>query len=358
VGHPILTSRGRCWPVGILSSIVLLCAASPVRAQPPDPSAECLECHADPVDRTFTNGSTRTLEVHLDRLLKSVHAGKATCVDCHPGAREVPHPDRRFASSRQLTIAESEQCRQCHFTEYRQAREGVHGDAVARGDLTAPVCVDCHGGHDIQRPQEPRTRVATTCGQCHAATARTYAASVHGEDVARNITDVPTCVDCHGGHQIAGPREAGWRTRTPEVCGGCHGDPARMDKYGLSTNVLQTYVADFHGRTAALRTREGSGHEAAFVAVCSDCHGTHDVSRVDAASSPALKTNLVNTCRTCHADASETFPDSWLSHYEPSWERTPALQAVKTAYAVLIPFMIGGLVLQMLLHLWRMAVNR
>jgi hypothetical protein len=31
---------------------------------------------------------------------------------------------------------------------------------------------------------------------------------------------------------------------------------------------------------------------------------------------------------------------------------------VKVAYGVFIPFIIGGLVLQMLLHLWRMAVNR
>jgi hypothetical protein len=31
---------------------------------------------------------------------------------------------------------------------------------------------------------------------------------------------------------------------------------------------------------------------------------------------------------------------------------------VKIAYAILIPFMIGGLGLQILLHLWRLMVNR
>jgi hypothetical protein len=47
-----------------------------------------------------------------------------------------------------------------------------------------------------------------------------------------------------------------------------------------------------------------------------------------------------------------------MSHYEPSWSRAPVVMGVKTFYAVLIPFMIGGMLLQILLHLWRMAVNR
>ena len=32
--------------------------------------------------------------------------------------------------------------------------------------------------------------------------------------------------------------------------------------------------------------------------------------------------------------------------------------AVRIGYLILIPFMIGGLVLQILLHLWRVVVNR
>jgi hypothetical protein len=71
-----------------------------------------------------------------------------------------------------------------------------------------------------------------------------------------------------------------------------------------------------------------------------------------------IQANLANTCRKCHANASNNFPQAWLSHYEPSWSHTPAVYAVKVAYGVFIPFIIGGLVLQMLLHLWRMAVNR
>jgi predicted CXXCH cytochrome family protein len=256
-----------------------------------------------------------------------------------------------------MDVALSEQCRQCHFAEHRDTLESVHARAVARGDLKAPVCIDCHGSHDIQRPAVPRTRVAEMCGRCHASAATTFAGSVHGQDVASNVADVPTCTDCHGAHRIAGPDQQGWRSSTPEICGKCHGDPVRMAKYGLSTNVLKTYLADFHGKTASFRA-VAKRPEHTVVAVCSDCHGTHGVVRVNSPSSPVLRANLATTCRKCHSSASVQFPDAWMSHYDPSWTRTPVVEGVKTFYAVLIPFMIGGMLLQVLLHLWRMAVNR
>ena len=71
-----------------------------------------------------------------------------------------------------------------------------------------------------------------------------------------------------------------------------------------------------------------------------------------------VKANLLKTCRQCHKEASENFPAAWLSHYEPSWKRAPMVYGLALFYKVLIPFIIGGLVLQILLHLWRVVVNR
>jgi hypothetical protein len=156
---------------------------------------------------------------------------------------------------------------------------------------------------------------------------------------------------------VAGPTAQEWLNRTPEMCARCHSDEQIMKKYGLSTNVQRTYLADFHGMTASLRATS-SDAGAPIVARCTDCHGVHDILKVDDPKSPVLKANLVKTCRQCHADASESFPNAWLSHYEPSWNRAPLVYAVTLAYTFLIPFMIGGLVLQVLLHLWRVVVNR
>ena len=127
---------------------------------------------------------------------------------------------------------------------------------------------------------------------------------------------------------------------------------------GLSTKVLSTYLTDFHGKTAALRQKQGTPVSGPVVARCTDCHGVHDIQKASDASSPVLKTNLLNTCRQCHADATANFPDAWLSHYEPGLRKAPLVYAVKIGYAVIIPFMIGGLGLQILLHLWRLMANR
>jgi uncharacterized membrane protein len=71
-----------------------------------------------------------------------------------------------------------------------------------------------------------------------------------------------------------------------------------------------------------------------------------------------MKANLVNTCRKCHPNARENFPAAWMSHYEPSLKRFPLVYLVKLFYKIFIPFVIGGIVLQVFLHIWRVAINR
>jgi hypothetical protein len=142
------------------------------------------------------------------------------------------------------------------------------------------------------------------------------------------------------------------------LCGSCHANEAMMKKYGLSTKVLSTYLADFHGKTSALRQSQGVTPTGGVVARCTDCHGVHDIEKVNDPNSPVMKANLLKTCQQCHQDAPEKFQAAWLSHYEPSLKKAPLVYAVKVTYAVLIPFMIGGLGLQILLHLWRLMVNR
>jgi len=84
----------------------------------------------------------------------------------------------------------------------------------------------------------------------------------------------------------------------------------------------------------------------------------HDISAVSDEKSPVLKANVVNTCRKCHPSATPDFPDAWLSHYEPSPDKAASVYYVRLFYKFFIPFTIGGLVLHILLHLWRIAVNR
>jgi len=339
--------------------ILLLVVAARATAQAPAvDNATCLGCHTEAsVALKLADGTSVPLRVGEDALAGSVHA-RHNCVDCHTAMAEVPHPPRTFASRREISVALDAQCRKCHFDNYAKTLDSVHQQAVARGDRTAPLCVDCHGSHDVKKPSTPRTLISATCAKCHEGVAAQYARSVHGRDLAGGNADVPTCTDCHHAHDVAGPRKTEWELKSPEMCGRCHADAAMMQKYGLSTNVLRTYLTDFHGKTASLRSNQGTPVNGAVVARCTDCHGVHDIQKARDPQSPVIKANLLQTCRRCHAGATENFPGAWLSHYDPSLHKAPLVYGVKVAYAVIIPFMIGGLGLQILLHLWRLMANR
>ncbi|HKQ60196.1 MAG TPA: cytochrome c3 family protein [Candidatus Polarisedimenticolaceae bacterium] len=335
----------------LIATALLLAAASA-------PADTCLSCHGDPaLEVTLPSGETRSLFVDGAAFAGSVHGDKLVCTDCHRDIVEVPHASRPFRTRREFSVAYYEACKSCHFANYSKTLDSVHYAAIARGDRTAPLCVDCHGAHDVAAPAQPRGRISQTCAKCHEGVSNVYARSVHGKALLeQGNPDVPSCVDCHHAHDVAGPHQASWESRTPELCASCHADETRMRKYGLSAAVLRTYLADFHGMTVSLRSADA--REAPVVARCTDCHGVHDITRVDAPDSPVLQANLAATCRRCHAQASERFPAAWLSHYEPSWQRAPLVHALSWFYWILIPFMIGGLVLQILLHVWRVVVNR
>jgi predicted CXXCH cytochrome family protein len=333
VAHRLSIASVGLSPVPLLFLLGLLLVPT-LAAEAPARTDECLACH-DEGEAT-----------HLDA---SVHAGHR-CADCHPGFDEFPHPPAALETSRDV-------CRRCHFETYTRTLDSVHEPLVARGDAHAPSCVGCHGAHDVAPPGEPRSRVSRTCATCHAGVSRTYENSVHGHAlVAEDNPDVPVCTDCHRSHDVTHPGQAGEEIH--ELCARCHTDAAKMERYGLSTYVVRTYLADFHGLTARFGGRVPGEREAPVTASCTDCHGVHDIVAVDAGNSPVLREHLAETCRRCHPGASESFPAAWLSHYEPSWQRAPLVYAVQRFYRIFIPFVIGGLALQILMHLWRVVAHR
>jgi hypothetical protein len=321
---------------------------------------ECLACHGDPtMSLKLPSGERRSLFVDHQALAGSVHGRDVRCTDCHPGMAELPHPARPYRNEAEFRAGFREACKSCHFENYRQAFDSVHQRPLARGDVHAPSCVECHGAHAVAPAGQPRSAISRTCASCHEGVSRAYAQSVHGRALmSTENADVPVCTDCHRGHDIADPRGGAWLLKTPEMCGKCHADPKVMGRYGLSTNVLQTYLADFHGMTASLSRGTEHAPDKRVTALCIDCHGVHDIARVDEPGSRVLKANLVKTCQKCHPGATESFPSAWLSHYEPTWKSAPLVHGVKVFYLVFIPLVIGGLVLQILLHLWRVVVNR
>jgi hypothetical protein len=115
-----------------------------------------------------------------------------------------------------------------------------------------------------------------------------------------------------------------------------------MARYGISTNVFESYITDFHGSTVVLFEKIAPDQET-NKPVCIDCHGVHDMRKVDDPESAVMKENLLATCQKCHPDATANFPSSWLSHYEPDRENSPVVFYVNQFYNFLIPGLIGGM---------------
>jgi len=347
--------------------VLLLCLLAaclggprPLAAESPKDEVDtCLSCHGEKgMDKKLPSGETQSLFVDRAVFEKSVHGAKLGCTGCHPGYEEIPHPDHPAKNRAEFQASFRDLCKSCHFANYTKALDSVHFAALSAGNTAAPFCEDCHGAHDIAKPNEPRTKISETCAGCHPSEAEAFAKSVHGEALAKtNSPDVPVCTDCHKSHAIHDPKTQAAHLNSPEICAGCHRDEKKMAKYGLSAKVYQTYVGDFHGRSASLYAGQSKASDK-VIAVCTDCHGAHDITRTDAANSAVLKANLQKTCAKCHPGAPPNFPAAWLSHYEPSPKRAPLVWATGLFYKILIPLMIGGLVLQILLHLWRVVVNK
>jgi hypothetical protein len=316
----------------------------------------CLECHGKPgLTMTLENGDVLDLYVDPATYAASIHGKDGyACVQCHTNLGAYPHPQFTATDLRDATLQLTSVCDRCHSGEYNLTMDSVHAAAQAAGQRQAAVCADCHGSHNVQQWTDPQTHallpearlnIPVTCSKCHNAIYQKYKTSVHGAALTQEgNTDVPTCIDCHGVHNIGNPTTAAFRLKSPELCAGCHTNPQLMDKYGISTDVLNTYVADFHGTTVTLFEKQSPDAQT-NKPVCYDCHGVHDISRVDDPQTGIeMQQNLLARCQVCHPDATSNFPSAWMSHYIPSPNHFAAVYYVNLFYKIFIPLVLGFMI--------------
>ena len=352
----------------VVIGLVLLLAAvvafvSPAKAaDSPQPRLQdkptndyCLSCHSKPgVTRALPNGEILPLTIDQETFKHSVHSEEnLACVDCHTNISTFPHPALQAETRRQVTLELYVSCKNCHADQYNKVLDSVHQKAFAAGNFNAAVCTDCHNPHEQTRLTDKQTgkllpqarlNIPQTCARCHSTIYATYQKSVHGAALTTGNSDVPTCIDCHGVHNIQNPTEASFRNDIPQLCAKCHTDPQIMGKYGISTQVLNTYVADFHGTTVTL-FQQVSPNTPTNKPVCTDCHGVHDITKVDnPVTGIAIKQNLLVKCQRCHPGVTTaSFTDAWMSHYVASPDKFPLVYYVNQFYKVFIPLVIGGM---------------
>lgn len=325
-------------------------------------STECLACHDDESLTREVSGKTQSLQVKPDHM-EGVHE-KLSCTDCHAGMNGEAHePDLPPA-----------QCASCHGAQTEQYRLSIHGVNQGMGEKDAATCSSCHGSHGIRKVTDPTSPVykfnlARTCSNCHANdgisqehrlkhpdAAAHYMESIHGKALMeRGLVVAPSCNDCHGIHDIRRSthpespinhaniartcgkchlgieqiyeksihgKKLGEGDKRVAVCTDCHGVHEIENHAGVHFKAisdrtcgkchedrLEHYRDTYHGKALAL----GKPNVAANVAACYDCHGAHDVLPASDPDSHISKQNITETCQKCHTGANDSFA-GYLPH--------------------------------------------
>ncbi len=228
----------------------------PVAAYSNDLS-DCIVCHNGMTGKVVFNGQEINLNVDAGRFEKSVH-GFLSCTDCHERFGDNPHtppagpvtPEvadvaKKIAGKAAVDPVALASCYKCHDQVYKQVLGSVHGrNVVEKGSTDGALCLDCHGSpHYIVSVSDKSSplnqwKVVETCGKCHgrkdlaekygieANVMKSYEESFHGKKHTLGLKRAPTCVSCHGAHDIKSkddPSSPVFNTDNKiELCGKCH----------------------------------------------------------------------------------------------------------------------------------------
>ena len=205
-----------------------------VRAPSPKQTpAFCGKCHSDPAYMKKYNPSLPVDQVekyyiskHGQRLMKG-DKKVATCASCHNIHNIRPAKDP-LSTVYPKNIPDT--CGKCHsIADYMASykiptdqvekySKSVHGKALLeKGNISAPVCNDCHGNHGAIPPGVDN--VALVCGLCHTHNMELFLGSPMAAKWKEN--QYHACATCHNHHDITHPTSK-MLGAEEGVCRKCH----------------------------------------------------------------------------------------------------------------------------------------
>jgi cytochrome b subunit of formate dehydrogenase len=305
---------------------------------------KCYECHGgDPTSLNVTQAHAnmrlrsgelsasemtkacgRCHEAQFNGLGQSVHrqvvtadgqdTGLIECRSCHTDKLHqilpVADPKSPVYRRNQLQI-----CGDCHTEELNEYAESGHGHGLLKSGLPSASCADCHGAHGVYRASDERSTLhpsnaADTCASCHRLIEERLERSVHGSSFTSegNVSGIapggqstrkPGCTDCHVGHDLPYADTGKFRRGQGDRCGKCHAE------------LQTTYRLSMHGELSDLGYMAG--------AVCSDCHGAHDILPLSDPDSKMSMENRIDTCAECHPGIVTNLAtfDPHANHHDP-----------------------------------------
>jgi len=267
----------------MLATLVALVSLIVVPAAPAA-DQECLACHGQ---AGMKSGAGKDISIDPAKHAASAHAVLG-CKDCHTAIKDFPHPAK---------IAKV-QCATCHADQAKSFPASVHSI------LGESACAACHGSvHELTTTEK---LVPEKCTECHAPEVAGLASSIHGQAAKKGDSDAPTCESCHGLiHAVKASSEADStvaRKNLADTCAKCHSYAGFLSRHTIPVaHPVNSYKQSVHGRAVAL------GKDAA---VCSSCHGSHDIYPATDERSKVNHWKVPETCAQCHKEIVRQFNES------------------------------------------------
>jgi cytochrome b subunit of formate dehydrogenase len=258
-------------------------------------SPGCVSCHAS----------------HGPGLPPSAGTVNKMCESCHPGAMadvkrgghiaieealtEVINcascHDVHGTHKPQMSARVSEKCVNCHAERMAEFKGSAHEGLFEDGTMS---CLSCHSTH---KNEKEAREFDAGCGACHSDVEQVYRNSVHRLGRLRGDQAAATCADCHNGHHVIAASDTTSDTNyrnIPKLCGKCHGADAVVTREFVRLPIsLPNYLLSVHGK---------GWKEGKRTAVCTDCHGTHDLQNAQHPESSINRFRLADTCGKCHSE--------------------------------------------------------
>lgn len=319
---------------------------APPSVMPPEPSADspeqfdsrrfvrhlsgtetCLVCHGNYNPEVLdAPGKVRSLWIDSRLFLQSSHA-RLGCKACHKNIDKFGHQGEGIAAG---TI----DCAPCHTAEQKStpAQRAAHQQQM-----------ETRSGYDMTQ-----TIAISACIGCHEKEYEQYKRSVHGQSMqTHGVEGVPFCINCHGMHYILpsdDPRSATNPLNVPSTCLNCHAQADVKLRAGLTLSVAESYESSFHGKRSEL------GYQS--VAVCTTCHGSHEIYAPSDPRSMVNRARVAQTCGECHEGAQLNFAAAF-THKTVSPKEQLGLYILQQIYSWVIFLLIAQFALFALLDIYR-----
>jgi len=286
----------------------------------------CLDCHSEPGMTMEKNGKEKSITVKNSVLKTSAHA-KLRCIDCHIGFNpdDIPHKSK----------IEPINCKSCHtapLDKHKFHPQIVQANGI--GGTPDVSCKGCHGTHEVKTKYSPSspthfTNSTNYCGKCHTSEKEQHIKSVHFVELQHNNPNAPTCIYCHShpvtrNHKIT---KLEMKRNQEELCLSCHLND-KMKQTSFSKSLID-YDQSVHG--LAIK----KGNQAA--AICTDCHGVHDLEKKDSPNSRISTKNVSKICGQCHVGIAQEYKISVHGIALNAEILMPPLALIVTANTILTP---------------------